>query len=91
MKHELRMIQTQDSAGNLLFLATNRFDLTCDEVSEMHRSCWAIEIFFKWMKQHLQIKHLCGTREQAVPNQVWISPHCVLLARAGEVGNEGQA
>ncbi|XEC97815.1 hypothetical protein AB6A23_22545 [Paenibacillus tarimensis] len=43
MKHELRMIQTQDSEGNLLFLVTNRFDLTCDEISEMYRSRWAIE------------------------------------------------
>ncbi|MFF2886927.1 transposase [Paenibacillus sp. NPDC057967] len=42
--------------GNLLFLVTNHFDLTCDEISEMHRSRWAIELFFKW------IKHLYGKR-----------------------------
>ncbi|MHA7967598.1 DUF4372 domain-containing protein [Paenibacillus sp. CAU 1782] len=41
MKHVLRMVQTQDSEGNLLFLVTNRFDLTCDEISEMYRSRWA--------------------------------------------------
>lgn len=73
MKNELRMIETQDSEGNLLFLVTNRFDLSCDEISEMYRSRWAIETFFKWMKQHLQIKHLYGTSEQAVTNQVWIA------------------
>ncbi|MFD0717715.1 IS4 family transposase [Paenibacillus sp. GCM10027626] len=73
MKHTLRMIQTEDSQGNLLFLVTNRFDLTCDEISEMYRSRWLIETFFKWMKQHLQIKHLYGTSERAVCNQVWIS------------------
>ena len=73
MKHALRMIQTQDTEGNLLFLVTNRFDLTCDEISEMYRSHWAIETFFKWMKQHLQIKHLYGTSEHAVYNQVWIA------------------
>lgn len=38
MKHLLRMVQTQDSQGNLLFLVTNRFDLTCDEISDMYRS-----------------------------------------------------
>lgn len=70
MKHAFRMIETQDSEGNLLFLVTNRFDLTCDEINEMYRSRWAIEIFFKWMKQHLQLKHLYGTSEQAVTNQV---------------------
>ncbi|MCA0753717.1 IS4 family transposase [Paenibacillus sp. N4] len=47
MKHTLRMIQTEDSQGNLLFLVTNRFDLTCDEISEMYRSRWAIDTFFK--------------------------------------------
>jgi len=73
MQHTLRMIQTQDTAGNLLFLVTNRFDLTCEEISEMYRSRWAIETFFKWMKQHLQIKHLYGTSEEAVTNQVWIA------------------
>lgn len=60
MKHLLRMVQTEDSQGNLLFLVTNRFDLTCDEISDMYRSRWAIETFFKWMKQHLRIKHFHG-------------------------------
>lgn len=81
MKHTLRMIQTEDSQGNLLFLVTNRFDLTCDEISEMYRSRWAIETFFKWMKQHLQIKHFYGTTEQAVMNQIWIAliAFCLLV------------
>lgn len=81
MEHTLRMVQTEDSQGNLLFLVTNRFDLTCDEISEMYRSRWAIETFFKWMKQHLQIKHFYGTTEQAVMNQVWIAliAFCLLV------------
>lgn len=81
MKHVLRMIQTQDSEGNLLFLVTILFDLTCDEISEMYRSRWAIETFFKWMKQHLQIKHLHGTSEHAVHYQVWIAliAFCLLV------------
>jgi predicted kinase len=44
MKHELRMVETQDSEGNLLFLVTNRFDLTSDEISEMYRNRWAIGV-----------------------------------------------
>ncbi|MDQ8738388.1 IS4 family transposase [Paenibacillus sp. LHD-38] len=73
VKHDLRMIQTDDSEGNLLVLITNRFDLTSEEISEMYRSRWAIETFFKWMKQHLQIKWFYGTSERAVHNQVWIA------------------
>jgi IS4 transposase len=81
MKHQLRMVQTEDSQGNLLFLITNRFDLTCDEISDMYRSRWAIETFFKWMKQHLRIKHFHGQSERAVQNQIWIAliAFCLLL------------
>ncbi|WP_270166691.1 IS4 family transposase [Paenibacillus sp. SYP-B4298] len=81
MKHLLRVVQTQDSQGNLLFLVTNRLDLTCDEISDMYRSRWAIETFFKWMKQHLRIKHFHGQSDRAVHNQVWIAliAFCLLL------------
>lgn len=75
------MVQTEDSEGNLLFLITNRFDLSCDEISEMYRSRWAIETFFKWMKQHLRIKHFHGLSDRAVHNQLWIAliAFCFLL------------
>jgi IS4 transposase len=81
MKHKLRMIETTDTEGNLLYLLTNRFDLSCDEISEMYRSRWAIETFFKWMKQHLRIKRFYGTSERAVHNQVWITliAFCLLM------------
>jgi IS4 transposase len=72
-KHEYRMIETADSEGNQLILVTNRFDLTSDEISAMYRSRWAVETFFKWMKQHLRIKRFYGTSDQAVQNQIWIA------------------
>ncbi|OZQ91452.1 IS4 family transposase [Paenibacillus sp. VTT E-133291] len=80
-KHAFRMVETADSEGNLLILVTNRFDLTCDEISDMYRSRWAIETFFKWMKQHLRVKRFYGTSEQAVRNQVWIAliAFCLLV------------
>lgn len=80
MTHPLRMIETADSEGNLLFLLTNRFDLTADEISEMYRNRWAIETFFKWMKQHIKIKTFYGTSENAVMNQVWTAliAYCLL-------------
>jgi Transposase DDE domain/Domain of unknown function (DUF4372) len=81
VKHELRMIQTQDSEGNLLFLVTNRFDLTGDEIGEMYRNRWAIETFFKWMKQHLRIKRFYGTSERAVHSNLDCA-HRLLLACA---------
>ncbi len=82
-----RLVETADSEGNLLILVTNRFDLTCDEISDMYRSRWAIETFFKWMKQHLRLKRFYGTSEEAVQNQVWIAliAFCLLALTKREV------
>ena len=58
---------------NELHLLTNRFDLSADEIAEFYKSRWAIELFFKWMKQHLNIKKFYGYSEQAIHNQVYIA------------------
>lgn len=50
MKHVLTDGSNGRLTTNLLFFVTNRFDLTCDEISDMYRCRWAIESFFKWMK-----------------------------------------
>ena len=68
-----RLLKVMDSKGNLLHLITNRFDLSADEISEMYKSRWAIELFFKWIKQHLSIKKFYGQSEWAIHNQVFIA------------------
>lgn len=68
-----RRLEIVDSQGNHLNLITNRFDLDPDEISEMYRSRWAIELFFKWVKQHLRIKQFYGQSEQAIHNQIFIA------------------
>src|SRR5699024_9780390 len=68
-----RKIRVLDSKDNELILHTNRFDLSADEIAEIYKSRWAIELFFKWMKQHLSIKKFYGHSEQAVHNQVYIA------------------
>lgn len=72
-ENAFRLIKVLDSKGNELHLITNRFDLSADEIAEMYKSRWAIELFFKWMKQHLNIKKFYGQSEQAVHNQVYIA------------------
>ena len=44
-----------------------------DEISEMYKARWAIELFFKWIKQHLNIKKFFGQSEWAIHNQVYIA------------------
>jgi Transposase DDE domain/Domain of unknown function (DUF4372) len=88
MENVLRLIYTVDSEGNPLAIVTNRFDLDADEIGEMYRKRWAIEIFFKWMKQHIRIKTFYGTSERAVMNQVWVAliAFCLLILVKQETG-----
>ena len=57
---------------NLVFL-TNHFTLPALTVAELYRCRWQIELFFKWIKQHLRIKTFYGTSENAVKTQIWIA------------------
>ncbi|MCT6926374.1 IS4 family transposase [Metasolibacillus sp.] len=72
-ENAFRLIKVLDSKGKELHLITNRFDLSADEIAELYKSRWAIELFFKWLKQHLNIKKFYGQSEQAVHNQVYIA------------------
>jgi IS4 transposase len=81
MDNVLRLIETVDTKGHVLRILTNRFDLTAEEIGDMYRSRWAIELFFKWIKQHAKVKTFYGTSENAVANQVLIALiyYCLLL------------
>jgi len=56
----------------LVFL-THHFDLPALTIATLYRSRWQVELFFKWIKQHLRIKAFFGTSENAVKTQVWIA------------------
>ena len=60
-----RRLKLLDKKGNELTILTNRFDLDADEIAEIYQSRWAIELFFKWMKQHLSIKKFSDTVNRA--------------------------
>lgn len=68
-----RRVKLLDTKGKELTLLTNRFDISADEIAEIYKSRWAIELFFKWMKQHLNIKKFYGHSEQAVHNQEYVA------------------
>ncbi len=67
------LVKVLDTKGNVLHLVTNRFDLEPEEIAEMYKSRWAIELFFKWMKQHLNIKKFYGQSENAIYSQVFMA------------------
>lgn len=60
MDHDLRMVETYDSEGNRIRLVTNDWTYTVEEISHLYRGRWQIELFFKWVKQHLKIKTFYG-------------------------------
>ena len=62
----------QDNNLNLTFL-TNNFTLPAITIAQLYKSRWKIELFFKWIKQHLRIKSFYGTTINAVKTQIWIA------------------
>ncbi len=79
--HErLRRIAYYDEKQNknLVFL-TNNFTLPALTITEIYRKRWQIELFFKWIKQHLRIKVFYGTSENAVKTQIWIAISVYIL------------
>jgi len=72
--HPLRRIRMKDpNSGKQLVLLTNHFALPAATICELYRCRWQIELFFKWIKQHLRIKAFFGTSENAVKTQIWIA------------------
>jgi len=69
----LRLVEYKDDEGKVYRVVTNRWDLTAFEVSEIYRYRWKIELFFKWMKQHLKVVKLYNHKPEAVWNQIYIA------------------
>ena len=68
----MRRVSYFDKERNkrLVFL-TNNFDVTAKMVADVYKQRWQVELFFKWIKQHLRIKHFLGNSENAVKTQIW--------------------
>ena len=76
----LRRIRFKDPKSNksLIFL-TNHFTLPALTICDLYRSRWHVELFFKWIKQHLRIKRFFGTSENAVKTQIWTAVSVYVL------------
>jgi IS4 transposase len=70
----LRRVHYRDPESNRrLVLLTNNFTLSAPQVPDLYRCRWQVELFFKWIKQHLRIKAFYGTTDNAVKTQIWIA------------------
>ena len=70
----LRRVSYRDPAtGKRLRFLTNNFTLPALTIAEIYKQRWQVELFFKWIKQHLRIKAFFGTGENAVKTQIWIA------------------
>ena len=76
----VRRIRLRDpeTAKTLIFL-TNNFALLAATICALYKSRWQVELFFKWIKQHLRIKRFFGTSENAVKTQIWIAVSVYVL------------
>lgn len=71
---KLRRIRYFDAVNNkTLIFITNNFTLSALTIADLYRCRWQVELFFKWIKQHLRIKAFYGTTENAVKTQIWIA------------------
>ncbi len=77
---KLRRIKYFDSEKNKSFIfLTNNFTLPAIIVAQLYKYRWQVELFFKWIKQHLRIKSFFGTTENAVKIQIWIAISVYIL------------
>jgi len=76
----LRKVAYVDAeTGNRLVFLTNNFALPAATIAAIYKQRWQVELFFKWIKQHLRIKAFYGTSENAVKTQIWIAVSVYVL------------
>lgn len=79
-QHLRRVSFCDPETGKRLVFLTNNFTLPADMIAALYKKRWQVELFFKWIKQNLRIKHFYGTSENAVKTQIWIAVCVYVLA-----------
>ena len=68
-----RVVYRDAETGKRFVFLSNHFELPALTIAQLYKARWQIELFFKWIKQHLRIKAFYGTSENAVKAQIWIA------------------
>ena len=74
-----RIVYRDLTTDKRLVFLTNNFLLSANTIADLYKARWQIELFFKWIKQHLRIKAFFGTSENAVRAQIWIAVSVYVL------------
>ena len=78
--HPIRRVKYYGiQTGKSFNFLTNNFSISAQTVADLYRYRWQVELFFKWIKQHLRIKSFYGTSENAVKSQIWIAVSVYVL------------
>lgn len=80
----VRVVTIQLSTGKILRLVTNDLDAPAEEIADLYKQRWQIELFFKWIKQNLKIRHFLGRSENAVRIQIFVALIAHILLRLGQ-------
>ena len=78
-EHMRRIKFNDPETGNTLVFLTNNFSLSAATICALYKRRWQVELFFKWIKQHLRIKKFYGNSENAVRSQIWIAVSVYVL------------
>jgi hypothetical protein len=81
MDNAVREVRVMTETGKLLRILSNDLDASAEEIAELYKRRWAIELFFRWVKQTLKIRHLLGTSDNAVRIQIAVALIAFLLLR----------
>jgi len=84
MADPVREIEVRISTGKTIRILTNDLDAPAGEIADLYKQRWQIELFFKWIKQNLRIRHFLGTSENAVRIQIFVALIAYLLLRLAQ-------
>jgi IS4 transposase len=86
---EVREVRVRTDTGTILRVLTNDLEAPVQEIADLYKRRWAIELFFRWIKQHLRIRRFMATSENAIRIQVFIALIGFLLLRLAHVARAG--
>ena len=84
----VREVRVKTETGKVLRILSNDLDLPARDIAELYKRRWAIELFFRWVKQTLKIKHFLGTSENAVRIQIAVALIAYLLLRLAQAAQK---